>query len=215
MKVIIFLGAPGSGKVTQASIIEKKLSYKKISTGEILRSEINSGSELGLEIKKIVDSGHLVPDDVVISIIEKQVSTNFPLAAGFILDGFPRTLSQARALDNMLGKLSLAVNKVLYLDIDQEKLINRISNRYSCKGCGESYNKLFKNPKLKGVCDICGANSFISRDDDSAEALSKRLSEYNALTAPLLPYYEQMAVLKTIDADQAIADVTKEISLCL
>ena len=212
MRVIVFLGAPGSGKGTQASIIEKELNYKKISTGEILRAEITSNSKLGLELKQIVDSGVLVPDQVVIQIIENQITSNIKSTSGFIFDGYPRTIAQAEALDNMLAKLGLAVSKVLYLDIDQKKLIDRVSKRYSCKDCGENYNKLSKNTKIDGVCDVCGGVNFVAREDDSAQTLLKRLSEYNALTAPLLPYYEEKGLLDKIEADGLIADVTKEVN---
>jgi adenylate kinase len=215
MKFIILLGAPGSGKGTQASIIEKSLNFRKISTGEMLRNEVALKSVIGVELEQIINSGKLVPDEIVIKIIKKEIESFIQKTNGFILDGFPRTVNQAKALDEMLDKISMSVSKVIYLDIDENKLLDRISKRFVCKKCGENYNKIYKNTAIEGVCDVCGGTEFLSRADDNAETLLNRLNAYKEQTAPLLPYYQEQGKMARIDADQKIKEVTDGINRIL
>jgi len=208
MRFFILLGAPGSGKGTQAHIIEKKYNFTKISTGEILRHEIESGSDLGMKIKTIVESGDFIDDDLIVDIIKNQIMSKINSTKGFILDGFPRNINQAIELDGMLKTLSFDITKAIYLEIPDDKLVNRIIGRYVCSDCGESYNKIYKNTKIENVCDVCGCKEFIHRADDNEETIRNRLDVYAQQTAPLLPYYESSNKLVRINGDRMIDEVT-------
>lgn len=207
---LIFLGAPGSGKGTQAEIIERDLKLCKLSTGDMLRAAVKAGTEVGKRAEAVMQAGGLVSDDIVIGIIADKI-TQPECKNGFILDGFPRTIAQAEALDEMLDKNGMKINKVVELAVDEKILVERISGRFSCAKCGAGYHDKFKKPKREGHCDVCDGTEFARRKDDNAETVTERLKAYNNQTAPLKPYYDKKGKLVRIDAMQEIDKVTKEL----
>ena len=196
---IIFLGAPGSGKGTQAQMLQSDLGIYSISTGDVLRKEVANQSDIGKVAKSYMDSGKLVPDEVVIDIIKNTITQKF-CAQGFILDGFPRTINQAIELDKMLGMLAKKIDKVFNFEVSDEVLIKRISGRFSCKKCGSVYNRYFKPTKKNGLCDVCGANELESRVDDNEETVKNRLQVYYQSSFPLIEFYKKKNLLVSIDA---------------
>ena len=212
--IIILLGPPGAGKGTQADLIKESLGVPKLSTGDMLRETAASGTELGAELKAVMESGQLVSDDIMIQMIRQRVKQD-DCTNGFILDGFPRTLAQAGALNQLFKREGLVLDKVLELKVDEAALVERISGRYACAGCGEGYHDSFKQPAKEGVCDKCGSTEFSRRADDNAETVSNRLEAYHEMTAPLLPYYEDQSVLVQVDAMLPIDQVTTEIQKVL
>ena len=208
--IIILFGPPGCGKGTQASIIAKKNSYVHLSTGDMLREAVKNKTSTGMKAAKIMEEGKLVSDEIVINIIKDRIVQK-DCENGFILDGFPRTLSQAKELDNMLSLNHIIVDLVIEFAVNEEVLINRIEGRFSCSDCGAGYNDNTKMPINQGVCDECKSNDFIRRKDDNRETASKRLSAYNKETLPLLPYYKGKKVLFSIDGLANIEKVTNEI----
>lgn len=208
---LIFLGAPGSGKGTQAEVIEKTNGLAKLSTGDMLRAAVKAGTEIGKKAESVMQAGGLVSDDIVIGIIADKI--NQPECKnGFILDGFPRTIAQAEALDKMLAASGKRIDKVIEFTVDEKILVERISGRYSCAKCGSGYHDNFKKPIKEGVCDSCGSTEFIRRKDDNADTVAERLRAYNAQTAPLKPYYEQKKLLFSINAMQQIDEVSKQVA---
>lgn len=207
---LIFLGPPGAGKGTQSQRLAKEYDIAQISTGDMLRAEVKSQSEIGQQAKKIMDEGGLVPDDLMVRMIQNRIQAD-DCKNGFILDGFPRNVEQAKALDSMFAQQHLKLDAVLYLKVDENILADRISGRYSCSKCGASYNKQFKNPETEGVCDSCGSVEFVSRADDNRDTVFARLETFREQTAPLLPYYEQKDCLYVVDGMKNIDDVTKDI----
>jgi adenylate kinase len=209
MKMIL-LGPPGAGKGTQAQYLQNKLGIAKLSTGDMLRAAVASGSELGQQAKTIMAAGGLVPDALVVSLIRDRIQQD-DCRNGFILDGFPRTLAQAEALDVTLKEDNKQLDFVIELQVDDKQLIDRITGRFSCAKCGAGYHDSFKQPRSAGVCDECGGVEFTRRDDDKAETVTKRLAAYHQQTAPLLPYYRARGVLTTLDGMAEIEEVTKQI----
>ncbi|MBE7618620.1 adenylate kinase [Gluconacetobacter entanii] len=207
---IIFLGPPGAGKGTQSKLLEAHYGIAQISTGDMLRAEVAAGSPLGQKVKSIMASGQLVPDDLIIALIEARIDRP-DCAKGFILDGFPRTRAQAEALDSMLKKTGRHIDLVLLLDVDEDALADRIAGRFTCAKCGEGYNDLYKRPKVEGTCDVCGGHEFVRREDDRRETVAARLKAYREQTAPILPYYEEQGRLCRIDGMADIDDVTKQV----
>lgn len=207
---LILLGPPGAGKGTQAQYLQNTYNIAKLSTGDMLRAAVASGSELGVKAKGIMAAGGLVPDDLVISLI-KDRTAQADCKNGFILDGFPRTVGQAEALDVMLQSQGQKLDCVIELQVNDAELTARIAGRFSCKKCGAGYHDSFKQPKQAGVCDECGSNEFVRRDDDKAETVAKRLEAYHAQTAPLLPYYASRGVLTPVDGMAEIDEVTRQI----
>ena len=207
---IILLGPPGAGKGTQAKELERRQSLLQLSTGDMLREAITSGSDLGIEVKSIMESGSLVPDDIMIRMISGRIEQSDD-KSGFILDGFPRTTAQAEELDVMLTKKDLKIDFVIELLIQPDVLTQRISGRYNCSKCGAGYHDEFQKPSKAGICDQCGSTEFTRRSDDKPETITARLSAYEAQTAPLLPYYRKKKKLITVDAMAKITDVTSEI----
>ncbi|MGZ4198855.1 MAG: adenylate kinase [Thermoleophilia bacterium] len=207
---IVLLGAPGSGKGTQAERIAPAFGLPHVSTGDILRAAVKGGTELGVAAKRFMDSGELVPDDVVIGIIRERL-TQADTAAGFMLDGFPRTLEQAAALDEMLAGAGRALRLVLLIDVPEEELVQRLAGRRACRACGRGYNVVFDPPKVEGMCDVCGGELF-QRDDDNEATVRNRLAVYRRQTEPLIGYYRDKGVLATVygggrNPDQVFADV--------
>jgi adenylate kinase len=207
---IILLGAPGAGKGTQADIIKEKLHIIKLSTGDMLRETAASGSELGNKLQSIMMAGQLVPDGIMIDMIDKRISLP-DCRQGFILDGFPRTLEQAEALDLLLTQRGKKINAVIEIRVDDEVIIQRITGRFSCAQCGKGYHEEFVTPKKAGVCDACGSTEFLRRKDDSIETVSKRLKTYHAQTSPLLPYYLNKGLLHTINGMEPVDVVNRRI----
>ena len=208
---LILLGPPGAGKGTQAMRIVEKLGIVQLSTGDMLRAAVKSGSELGLKTKAIMESGKLVPDEIMIDMIKDRIA-EADCKNGFILDGFPRTLAQAEALDVMLGKLGKSLDAVVEIQVNDDVLVKRIAGRFTCGKCGEGYNKELKPLKKEGVCDKCGANDFKFRDDDQESIVASRLKAYHGQTAPLIPYYKEKAILFSVDGMKNIDDVTADIN---
>jgi adenylate kinase len=207
---LILLGPPGAGKGTQAKLLEEKRGLKQLSTGEMLRAAVASGTAYGKQAKAVMDRGDLVSDDIVIAIIADRL--NAPdVKKGFILDGFPRNTAQAEALDAMLKSKGLKLDRVIEMKVDDEALVERISGRYTCAKCGKGYHDKFERPKKPGVCDICGSTEFIRRADDNEKTVRDRLGIYNKQTAPLIAYYGSRGSLTKVDGMAAIADVNRRI----
>lgn len=204
---LIFIGAPGSGKGTQASKLVAEKGLKHISTGDLLRSEIAKGSALGQEVKKVLDAGQLVADDLVIRLLQANIHLT---QSQYIFDGYPRNLAQAQTLDRevLKGAPSVAV----YFEINTAKLVERLTNRRTCKNCGAIYNLISKKPKVTGVCDVCGGTDLVQRADDKEEVITNRLKVFADTIDPVLKYYQDLGRLMKVDAEAAVDDIYKQIS---
>ncbi len=207
---LILLGPPGGGKGTQAKRLMDKFGMVQLSTGDMLRAAVASGSEVGLKAKAVMEAGQLVTDEIVIGIIDQRLD-NPDTKNGVIFDGFPRTVAQAQALDKILDAKGRKLDRVVEVRVPDQLLIDRVTGRYTCAKCGAGYHDTNQKPKKDGVCDSCGGTEFLRRADDNAETVTKRLSAYHEQTAPLLPYYEGKGLLKVIDGAQDIAKVTEEL----
>jgi len=210
MSIVILLGPPGSGKGTQSKTIQETYGIVQLSTGEMLRSEVASGSDIGKKAKEIIEAGKFVPDDLIVEMVKARIQKP-DCANGFILDGFPRTLPQAEALDGMLEEAGLGIDHVIEFSVDDDAMVRRITGRYSCATCGAGYHEEFQKPAQEGVCDKCGGTSFTKRADDNEGTVRARLVEYHAQTAPLIGYYEKSGVLSKVDGMADIAEVKKQI----
>ncbi len=201
---LVLLGAPGAGKGTQAKMLIDKYRIPQISTGDILRKAVADGTPLGKEAKSYMDKGELVPDSVVIGLVKERLSQD-DCKNGYILDGFPRNTSQAETLDGVLGGMNASLDVALSVDVDQDILMKRLTGRRTCKSCNQMYNIHFSAPKKEGVCDKCGGDLY-QRDDDKEETIRKRLDVYNNQTAPLIDYYDNKGILKSI---QGVGDISE------
>lgn len=206
---LILLGPPGAGKGTQASGIVKKYNIPHISTGDIFRKNIKEGTELGKKAKEYMDKGLLVPDDIVVAIVKDRL-TESDCKDGFLLDGFPRTVAQADALEAELKNLDMQLDKVINIEVDKEALIERAVGRRICKECGATYHIKFNPPKQEGVCDVCGGQLY-QRKDDTVETVTKRIEVYIEQTKPLIDYYKDKGILANIDGMQSIDKVFEDI----
>jgi adenylate kinase len=211
---LILLGPPGAGKGTQAKRLEETRGLKQLSTGDMLRAAVESGSPLGLEADRIMKAGKLVPDNIMIDMIAERLDQP-DTKRGVIFDGFPRTVRQAEALDDMLSKRGEALDAVVEMTVDDAALVDRISGRFSCAKCGTVYHDRNNRPKTEGKCDVCGSSEFKRRPDDRAETVRTRLKEYHEQTAPILPYYKKKGMVHQIDGMADVEGVTGQIELVL
>lgn len=212
---LVLLGAPGAGKGTQAKKLIEKYGMPQISTGDLLRAAVGAGTELGKEAKTFMDSGNLVPDSVVLGMVEERLQQD-DCKNGYILDGFPRNTAQAEALDEMLGKVGMSLDAALSVDVPLEDLMKRLTGRRTCKDCGQMYNIYYSAPATEGKCDKCGGELY-QRDDDQEATIQKRLEVYTAQTAPLFDYYGSKGIVKSVsgtgDIDEIFANVVATLGL--
>jgi len=210
---LVLLGPPGAGKGTQAKLLQDSRSLLKLSTGDMLRAAVAAGTELGRKAGDIMERGQLVPDNMVIELIAEHIDEDE--GKGFILDGFPRTIAQAEALDRLLKERGKKLDLVIVMGVNDEALIERIAGRFACVTCGEGYHDVYKMPKVEGVCDRCGGTQFMRRRDDNEQVVRSRLKAYHAQTEPLIDYYSGQGKVRTVDGMKDIGTVEKEIETAL
>jgi adenylate kinase len=210
---LVLLGPPGAGKGTQAKLLQDSRSLLKLSTGDMLRAAVAAGTELGRKAGDIMERGQLVPDNMVIELIAEHIDEDE--GKGFILDGFPRTIAQAEALDRLLKERGKKLDLVIVMGVNDEALIERIAGRFACITCGEGYHDVYKMPKVEGVCDRCGGTQFVRRRDDNEQVVRSRLKAYHAQTEPLIDYYSGQGKVRTVDGMKDIGTVEKEIETAL
>ncbi|NQU60012.1 MAG: adenylate kinase [Rhodospirillales bacterium] len=211
---LILLGPPGAGKGTQAKRLQDGYGLVQLSTGDMLRAEVASGSYLGKQAKEVMDSGGLVSDELIINMISGRIDKD-DCKAGFILDGFPRTTPQAEALDSMLQDKGLTIDHVIEMTVDDDAMVTRITGRFSCSNCGAGYHDEFQKTEKDGVCDKCDGTEFTRRADDNAETVRTRLEAYHEQTAPILTYYREKGVMESVDGMALIDDVTEQLNALL
>ncbi len=203
------MGPPGAGKGTQAEVLTEKLKIPHISTGDMFRKAIKDGTELGKKAKEYMDAGKLVPDEVTVGIVKERLGES-DCGQGFLLDGFPRTVNQAEALDEILKQLRIKLDAVINIEVPREKLLDRLTGRRICKDCGATYHVTFNQPQEANNCDVCGGELY-QRSDDTAETVANRLDVYAKQTQPLIEFYQKQGLLADINGDQKISAVLKEI----
>lgn len=211
---LILLGPPGAGKGTQAQRLIEKHGIPQLSTGDMLRAAVTEETEIGLKAKAVMDAGDLVSDQIVNQIVSERIDRD-DCAGGFILDGYPRTLNQADAVEAMLEAKGLKLDRVVEIQVDDEVLVKRVAGRFSCASCGTVYHDEDRQPKVEGVCDVCGSTNFKRRPDDNAETMRTRLRNYYKDTSPLVGYYHCKGTLRRVDGMQAIDTVTESIEAAL
>jgi len=213
-KRLILMGPPGGGKGTQAKRLQERFGIVHLSTGDMLRAAVKAGTAVGQQARAVMDAGKLVSDELMVAMIAERTGLA-DCAKGFILDGFPRTIPQAEALDKLLTEKGVTLDKVIEVEVPDARLIERITGRFTCAKCGEGYHDKFKQPKVAGVCDVCGSKDFTRRADDTVETVTARLKAYHAQTAPLLPYYQAKGLLNVIDGDRPMDAVTADLERVL
>ncbi|MFD1952384.1 adenylate kinase [Sphingomonas arantia] len=211
---IILLGPPGAGKGTQASRLERDRGMVQVSTGDMLRAAVASGSEIGKLADGVMKAGKLFPDDLMSQVLGERLDQP-DTARGVIFDGYPRTQAQAESLDTLLAERGRTLDHVIELVVDEEALVARVEGRFTCANCGAGYHDTFQQPKVAGVCDVCGSTTFKRRPDDNAETVRTRMAEYRAKTAPILPYYESRGLVQRVDGMADIGDVAQAIEAIL
>lgn len=207
---LVLMGLPGAGKGTQADLIIKEFDIPHISTGDIFRAAIKNQTEMGKKAKSYIDAGNLVPDEVVNGIVAERLAQD-DTKKGFMLDGFPRNLVQAKALNKMLEDDGRQLDAVINIHVSPDVLVDRLSARFMCKNCGASYNRLYHMPKVEGTCDVCGGHEFYQRDDDKPATVKNRLDVNIKLNTPLVDFYKNQGVLHNINGEQSIEDVYKDV----
>jgi adenylate kinase len=211
---IILLGPPGAGTGTQASRLNAERGMVQLSTGDMLRAAVAAGTPVGLKAKAVMEAGELVSDEIVTGILSDRLDQP-DVKQGFILDGYPRTATQADSLERLLAEKGMALDYVIELAVDEEALVDRITGRYSCAKCGEGYHDRYKRPKVAGTCDVCGSHEFKRRPDDNEATVRNRLVEYRAKTAPILPFYEAKGLVRRVDGMAPIGEVNAAIETIL
>ena len=211
---IILLGPPGAGKGTQASRLNAERGMVQLSTGDMLRAAVAAGTPVGLKAKAVMEAGELVSDEIVTGILSERLDQP-DVKHGFILDGYPRTATQAESLEQLLAEKGMALDYVIELAVDEDALVDRITGRYSCAKCGEGYHDRYKQPAVVGTCDVCGSHEFKRRPDDNEETVRNRLVEYRAKTAPILPFYEAKGLVRRVDGMAPIGEVNTAIEVIL
>ncbi|HAT55512.1 MAG TPA: adenylate kinase [Lactobacillus sp.] len=209
---LILMGLPGAGKGTQAQKIDEKYQVPHISTGDIFREAMANKTEMGVAAKAYIDKGELVPDEVTNGIVRDRLSQQDVLTNGFMLDGYPRNLDQAAALDKMLADSDRHLDAVINIDVEPSVLVDRLSARYICRACGATYNRISNPTKVEGTCDVCGSHDFYQRDDDKPETVKNRLAVNIKMNTPLVDYYNKQNVLHTINGERDIDDVFKDVA---
>lgn len=212
---IILMGLPGAGKGTQAQKITEEHNLIHISTGDMFREAMSKGTELGVVAKDYIDRGDLVPDEVTNGIVKERLDRSDVRKQGFMLDGFPRTLSQAEALDQIIQELNLPLDKVINIEVDPEVLVDRLSGRYICSNCGATYHKIYNPTKVEGVCDVCQGHDFFQRKDDAPDTVRNRLEVNIKSNTPLIDYYQKHGKLVNINGDQSVDKVFEDIKKAL
>lgn len=211
---LVLLGPPGAGKGTQARWLVERYGVPQLSTGDMLRKAVADGTEVGLEARAVMERGELVSDAIINRIVAERIDQP-DCAGGFVLDGFPRTVAQAEALDAMLAERGLGLDAVIEIRVDKEALVERVAGRFACARCGAGYHDSFRPTAVAGVCDECGSTEFVRREDDNAETVRARLAAYERQTAPLLPFYEARELVRAVDGMQPIETVTAAIETIL
>lgn len=207
---LILLGPPGAGKGTQSKLLERKFGLKQLSSGDMLRAAVAAGTVVGKQAKAYMDAGTLVPDQTVVDVVFESL-VSLPAGHGFILDGFPRTVEQARQLDRWLDEHNNAIDRVVVIEVADAKLIERITGRFTCAKCGEGYHDSFKRPRKEGICDVCGSSEFKRRADDREDKVKTRLDDYHKETAPLIGYYESAGKVVRVNGEAPIEEVSTQI----